>query len=109
LHLPGHDNAGMTFHINSPLGAGTTFGTGSVSAVRGERGLGFFRLNVTVEFVVEPTGSSDGQPGLPQVTELMAEVRIGGRSIGRFTPMPGYLPIPIIPRAVQSPVDPSNV
>lgn len=83
----------MTFHINSPRGDDTTFGTGSVSTVRGERGLGFFRLNVTADFIIEPAGNSGGQPGLPQVTELIAEVRTGGRSIGRFVPMPGYLPI----------------
>lgn len=83
----------MTFQINSPLGGGTSFGTGSVSSIVGERGLGFFRLNLTVEFVVEPAGSSGDQPGPPQMTELMAEIRIDGRLLGRFTPMPGYLPI----------------
>jgi hypothetical protein len=90
---------GMTFHINSPLGAGTTFGTGSVASVRGERGLGYFRLNMTLDFVIEPAGSSVGQSDLPQLTELMTEARIGGRSIGRFIPMvPGYLPVRSYPQ-----------
>jgi hypothetical protein len=88
---------GMTFHINSPSGGGASFGTGSVSSLRGERGLGFFRLNMTLEFIIEPAGSSSGQSSLPQVIELMAEARIGGRSIGRFISTPGYLPIPSYP------------
>jgi len=84
----------MTFHINSPLGAGATFGSGSVTSVRGEQGLGFFRLQLTIDFVVEPAGSTVSQPDLPQLTDLMAEVRVDGRSIGRFVPMsPGYLPV----------------
>lgn len=83
----------VTFHISSPMSSGRTFGTGSVSSVRGDQGLGFFRLNVTFEFVIEPVGGSAGQSDLPQVTELMAEVRIGGKSIGRFIAMPGYLPV----------------
>lgn len=86
-----------TFHIDSPLGGGAKFGTGSVSSVRGERGLGFFRLTVTVDLVIEASGNAGGgaggQPYVPQMTELMAEARIGGKLTGRFTPVPGCLPV----------------
>ena len=87
----------MTFQINSPRGGGASFGTGSVSSIGGDRGLGFFRLNLTVEFVIEPSGNSGGQSGLPQLTELIAEVRVNSGLIGRFTTMPGYLPIQSYP------------
>jgi hypothetical protein len=43
----------MTFFINSPLGGGANFATGAVDNIRGERGVGFFRLNMTVSFVIE--------------------------------------------------------
>jgi hypothetical protein len=86
-----------TFHIDSPLGGGAKFGTGSVSSVRGERGLGFFRLTVTVDLVIEAGGGAGGgaggQPYVPPMTELMAEARIGGKLTGRFTPVPGCLPV----------------
>jgi hypothetical protein len=83
----------MTFFINSPLGGGANFGSGSVDNLRGERGVGFFRLTMTINFIVEPAGTSGAQPEPPQLAELMAEARLNGRSIGRFTSMPGYLPI----------------
>ena len=83
----------MTFFINSPTGGGS-FGTGAVNRVAGELALGFFRLNLYIDFVVEPADTPAGQQDLPRLTELVAEVRIGGRSLGRFTPLsPGYLPI----------------
>jgi hypothetical protein len=84
----------VTFHINSPVAGAASFGTGSVTGVRGERALGFFRLNMTIEFVIEPAGTSEEGQNLPQVTELAAEARMSGRSMGWFAPMsPGYLPI----------------
>jgi hypothetical protein len=82
----------MTFHISSSTSGGT-FGTGSVTRVAGERALGFFRLNLYVDFVVEPADTPGGQQDPLRITELVAEVRIGGRSIGRFIPSPGYLPV----------------
>lgn len=91
-------NADMTFHISSPRGAGATFGTGSVSRIAGDRGLGFFRLTMTVDFVIEPWTPAAEQDDSPQLTELVAEARTGGRSVGWFVPMtPGYLPIRTYP------------
>ena len=71
------DNACMSFFINSPTGGGS-FGTGAVNRVAGERALGFFRLNLHIDFVIEPTGTPAGQQDLPRLTELVAEVRVGG-------------------------------
>ena len=83
----------MTFHISSPTGVGT-FGTGSVARLAGEAALGFFRLNLYVDFVVEPTGTPLERQDSSRMTELVAEARIGGRSIGRFVTLsPGYLPV----------------
>lgn len=83
----------MTFHMNSPSGGATTFGTGSVAGVRGESGLGFYRLTFNLDFMIEPVLRTEDQADLPEITELMAEARLGGRSIGCFTCMPGYLPV----------------
>lgn len=88
----------MTFHINSPSGSGASFGTGAVSRVGGDRGVGFFRLTMTIDFVIEPWAAPGEQDGSLQLTELAAEARIGGRSVGWFTLMsPGHLPIRTYP------------
>jgi hypothetical protein len=87
----------MSFFINSPTGAGS-FGTGAVNRVAGERALGFFRLNLHIDFVIEPAGTPAGQQDPLRLTELAAEVRVGGRSLGHFVPLsPGYLPIQSYP------------
>jgi hypothetical protein len=84
----------VTFNIGSPVAGGVTFATGSVTSVRGERALGFYRLNMTIEFVIEPASTSGEQQVSPHLTEFAVEARIGGRSMGRFVPIsPGYLPI----------------
>jgi hypothetical protein len=82
----------MTFLLNGPAGGGS-FGRVTVSRVTGAPGIGFFRLGVTVDIIVEPAGGSSGAPDLPRLAELLAEVRIAGRPAGRFEPMPGYLPV----------------
>jgi hypothetical protein len=51
----------VTFSIPLPAGGGRHFGTGSISRLRGEQALGFYRLNMTIDFVVEPAGSATGQ------------------------------------------------
>lgn len=94
---PARIMTGMTFHINSPAGGGGTFATGSVASVGGEPGLGFFRVSLALEFVIEPAGSTH-DADTPQLTELMAEARIAGKLIGRFVPMPGYLPVRSYPQ-----------
>jgi hypothetical protein len=87
----------MTFYISSPSGA-RSFGTGTLTRVAGELALGFFRLNLFVDFVIEPGEAPGGPPELPRIVELVAEVRIGGRPLGRFIPFsPGYLPIQSYP------------
>lgn len=81
----------MTFHIQSPAHAGGIFGTGTVVRLAGEPGVGFFRLNINVDFVVEPAGAEQDRLAM---TEFEALARIDGRLVGRFTPtVMGYLPI----------------
>jgi hypothetical protein len=83
----------VTFSIPLPAGGGRRFGTGSISRLRGEQALGFYRLNMTIDFVVEPAGSATEQDP-PALTELVAEARIGGRFLGRFVPAEtGSLPL----------------
>lgn len=97
-------NRSMTFHLNSPEGAGKTFGTGAVTRFGGEEGLGFFRLGMVVDFVVQPAGvpsdaallTAGGRAGsyeTPTIVELAAEVRLGSRLIGSFAPLSAHLPI----------------
>ncbi len=87
---------GMTFHINSPIGGGKTFGTATVSGASGEPGVGFFRLTFRVDLLVEPAGTPANQL-LPELTDLVAEVRLGGRSLGRLVAMPGFFPVKSYP------------
>jgi hypothetical protein len=74
----------VTFHLNSPVDSRHTFATGSVGDLRGDSGLGFFRLTLPVEFVLEPAGGSVSDPGRVNLTDLMAEVRTGGKLVGTF-------------------------
>jgi hypothetical protein len=82
---------GMTFHIQSPARAGGMFGTGTVVRLSGEPGVGFFRLTINVELVIEP---ADAEQDKLAVTEFEALARMDGGLVGRFTPtVMGYLPI----------------
>jgi hypothetical protein len=75
---------GVTLHINSPVDSGRTFATGSIGNVRGDSGLGFFRLTLPVEFVIEPSGGSVSDPSRVNLTDLTAEVRTSGKLVGTF-------------------------
>src|SRR5271169_4483180 len=75
----------VTLHLNSPVRSGQTFATGTVTAVRGDSGLGFFRLSIAVEFVIEPAGGSVTDPDRVNLVDLSADVRAGGRLVGTFT------------------------
>lgn len=78
--------------MNSP--AGQTFGWASIARISGTQGLGFFRLGVLVEIRTEPAGPTSGADASPRIIDLVAEVRISGRSVGWFTVAnPGYLPV----------------
>jgi len=83
----------VTFNINSPVSGRGSFATGSVTGIRGESGLGFFRLTLNTEFVVDPFDTSGGSQESPQLAELSAEVRIGSRLMGRFDSSHAYLPV----------------
>ena len=86
----------MTFMLSGP--AGETFGWATIARVNGTPGVGFFRLGVVIDIRTEPTGTTPGATDSPRLTELVGEVRIAGRSVGRFTPIqPGYLPVDSYP------------
>jgi hypothetical protein len=89
----------MTFHISSPARGGDTFGTGSISRLSGEPGMGFFRLNVNIDLVIEPAG---GQQEVLELADLLATARIGARPLGAFTSTGlGYFPVRSYPARVQ--------
>jgi hypothetical protein len=81
----------MTFMLGEP--GGETFGRINTARVNGVPGLGFFLLGVVVDVRTEPSEADAGTDS-PRLIELVGEVRISGRSAGRFTPVqPGYLPV----------------
>lgn len=82
----------MSFHIAGP-GGGTTFARGSVSGVKGAPALGFFRLTVNVELVIQPAGAATAQADAPQITAFAAEIGAGGKLLGRFRPAMQVLPL----------------
>jgi hypothetical protein len=75
----------VTLHLSSPVNSGQTFATGSITGVRGNPGLGFFRMSIAVEFVVEPAGGSVSDPGRVSMVDLTADVMAGGKLLGTFT------------------------
>lgn len=89
----------MTFQISSPARAGNNFGTGTVARLAGEPGVGFFRLTMHIDLVVEPAGTEQERAAL---TEFEAVARIDGQLVGRFTPtVMGYLPISSYPSRIH--------
>jgi len=85
----------MTFMLTGPTAE--TFGWATIARVTGVPGVGFFRLGVVVDIRTEPSVAATGADS-PRLTELVGEVRISGRSVGRFTPLqPGYLPVESYP------------
>jgi hypothetical protein len=88
----------VAFHVNSPTGTGT-FATGSIGPLRGDSGLGFYRLTAPFNLVVEPTGRSGDGADQPMLTELEADARAGGKVAGRFTSSIAYLPVHTYPES----------
>jgi len=92
----------VTFQLSSPS-VGRTFASGSISAIQGKPGLGFFRLIVTVNLVVQPHGTTAAQDDVARLTALTAEVRTGGKPMGRFLVPMETLPVQSHPAsAVQT-------
>lgn len=88
--------SGMTFTLNGP--GGETFGSATIARVNGTPGVGFFRLGVVIDIRTEPSHSPAGGTEAPRLIELVAEVRIAGRSVGVFAPIqPGHLPVQSYP------------
>jgi hypothetical protein len=73
----------MPYILTSPDGR-ADFARATLNTVRGNAGVGFFRLTVAAQAPAESG---------PQLTELFAEVRIGPRPVGWFYPLPGFLPV----------------
>lgn len=88
---------GVTIHLNSPLNSAHTFATGSIGEMRGESGLGFFRLTLPVELVIEPAGGSVTDPDRLKLTDLTAELRTGGKLVGTFNAPLQSMPVTTYP------------
>jgi hypothetical protein len=79
--------------VHAGRARGERFGWVNIARVNGVPGLGFFRLGVVVDVRTEPSEADAGTDS-PRLIELVGEVRVSGRSVGRFTPVqPGYLPV----------------
>lgn len=95
-HLEGH-NVWVTFHINSPVNSMHTFATGSIGDMRGELGLGFFRLILPVELIIDPAGGTVTDPDRLKLTDLTAEMRVGGKLVGAFSAPLQSMPVTTYP------------
>lgn len=72
------------------------------AGVRGTPGVGFFRLGIRFSVTIAPRGGEMGGGDVPELAELFAEVHIGGRPVGWFTPQRALLPLQPYPGRVKN-------